>query len=150
MNNSSTIHLVPSQIDTNNTDNKENVSVPFVENKIKRFIKENVWLCSALLGVAVGLIMGLILRKFNMNPLQRKYFLFPGEVFLRMFKFVLLPLITSSLITGIGKLNLNTNRRIVSLSFGYFCLTTIIASILGKFWSYLSFLILIIKNFLKL
>lgn len=148
MNNSSTIHLVPSQIDTNNTDNKENVSVPFVENKIKRFIKENIWLCSALLGVAVGLIMGLILRKFNMNPLQRKYFLFPGEVFLRMFKFVLLPLITSSLITGIGKLNLNTNRRIVSLSFGYFCLTTIIASILGKFWSYLSFLILIITNFL--
>ena len=150
MNNSSTIHLVPSQIDTNNTDNKENVSVPFVENKIKRFIKENVWLCSALLGVAVGLIMGLILRKFNMNPLQRKYFLFPGEVFLRMFKFVLLPLITSSLITGIGKLNLNTNRRIVSLSFGYFCLTTIIASILGKFWSYLSFLILSIKIFLNL
>ena len=66
-----------------------------------------------------------------MNSIQRKYFLFPGEIFLRMFKFVLLPLITSSLITGIGRLNLKTNRRIVLLSLGYFSLTTFLASILG-------------------
>lgn len=135
MNNSSAKFLVSSNVTiTSNNENKdqnENVIEQSIENKYKKFIRENIWLCFAILGCIIGLILGLFLRNFDMNPIQRKYFLFPGEVFLRMFKFVLLPLITSSLITGIGKLNLNTNKKVVLLALGYFCLTTILACLLG-------------------
>jgi Na+/H+-dicarboxylate symporter len=100
--------------------------------KLKNALKENKMLILAILAVFIGYLSGLILRDNQLSFTTKKYFLFPGEIFLRMFKFVLLPLIASSLITGIGSLDFdNTNKRIIYKSLAYFCFTTILASFLG-------------------
>ena len=69
------------------------------------FARDNFILCYQITAILIGLVLGCILRAafLDMNTITKKFFLFPGEIFLRMFKFVLLPLITSSLIAGIGK-----------------------------------------------
>ena len=100
--------------------------------KFKNALNENKMLILAVLAVLIGFLSGLILRDNQLSFTTKKYFLFPGEIFLRMFKFVLLPLITSSLIVGIGSLDFdNTNKRIIYKSLAYFFCTTFLASFLG-------------------
>jgi Na+/H+-dicarboxylate symporter len=114
--------------------------------KLKNALKENKMLILAILAVLIGFLSGLILRDNQFSFTTKKYFLFPGEIFLRMFKFVLLPLIASSLITGIGSLDFdNTNKRIIYKSFAYFCFTTILASFLGIYYKYFYFFLYIFK-----
>ncbi len=65
----------------------------------KKRLKENTLLFFTVVSVVSGAIIGFLLRKYsNFTPIQRQYFGFPGEIFLRMLKFIILPLITSSLV----------------------------------------------------
>lgn len=47
-----------------------------------------------------GVGLGFALRHTSMTHTDKKYFTFPGEVLLRMLKCLVLPLITSTVITG--------------------------------------------------
>ena len=65
----------------------------------KKRLKENTLLFFTVVSVVSGAIIGFLLKKYtNFTPNQRQYFGFPGEIFLRMLKFIILPLITSSLV----------------------------------------------------
>ncbi len=73
--------------------------------KNKKRIKENMLLIFTIRSVLLGILIGFILRsQTNLNTAQKQYFGFPGEIFLRMLKFIILPLIMSSLICGIANL----------------------------------------------
>lgn len=63
--------------------------------------KLNALLIATLIGVAIGIILGIALRPANFSNLQITYFMFPGEMLLRMLKMIILPLIVCSMITGI-------------------------------------------------
>lgn len=66
-------------------------------------LQQQLWktlltLTFALLLQGVG--VGIALRSANMTLTDKKYFTFPGELLLRMLQCLVLPLITSSVITG--------------------------------------------------
>jgi Na+/H+-dicarboxylate symporter len=52
-------------------------------------------------GVIFGVILGLSLRSANLEYETIMLISFPGDILMRMLKMLVLPLITSSLITGI-------------------------------------------------
>jgi len=54
-----------------------------------------------VLGVVFGVIIGLSLRSANLSYETIMLVAFPGDILMRMLKMLVLPLITSSLITGI-------------------------------------------------
>lgn len=52
--------------------------------------------------VTVGIILGFALRPYNMSYREVKFFSFPGELLMRMLQMLVLPLLVSSLITGMN------------------------------------------------
>uniref|UniRef100_A0A4W4FRI3 Amino acid transporter n=1 Tax=Electrophorus electricus TaxID=8005 RepID=A0A4W4FRI3_ELEEL len=77
-------------------------------------------------------ILGLLVREYaSLSQLEKQYFGFPGEILMRMLKLVILPLIISSMITGVAALDSEVSGRIGLRAVIYYFSTTIIAVILG-------------------
>uniref|UniRef100_A0A8D0D673 Amino acid transporter n=1 Tax=Sander lucioperca TaxID=283035 RepID=A0A8D0D673_SANLU len=76
--------------------------------------------------------LGVVVREYaSLSHLDKQYFGFPGEILMRMLKLVILPLIISSMITGVAALDSEVSGKIGLRAVIYYFSTTIIAVILG-------------------
>ncbi|XP_067119187.1 excitatory amino acid transporter 1 [Centruroides vittatus] len=100
--------------------------------KWKTFLRQNLLTLLMFLSVVVGIGLGIGLREFRVwNERNVMYISFPGELFLRMLKCLILPLIVSSLISAIGSLDTKLSGRIGARAVVYYLATTVLAIILG-------------------
>uniref|UniRef100_A0A8C6Y6H7 Amino acid transporter n=1 Tax=Naja naja TaxID=35670 RepID=A0A8C6Y6H7_NAJNA len=98
----------------------------------KRFLKNNWLLLSTILAVVLGIGLGLAVREYGkLSNLDKFYFAFPGEVLMRMLKLIILPLIISSMITGVAALDSSVSGKIGLRAVVYYFFTTALAVILG-------------------
>uniref|UniRef100_H3C9D6 Amino acid transporter n=2 Tax=Tetraodon nigroviridis TaxID=99883 RepID=H3C9D6_TETNG len=82
--------------------------------------------------VVVGTVFGMLLRYMRVRDSAALTMVsFPGEILMRMLKMLILPLIISSLITGLAGLDARSSGRMGSRAMVYYMSTTIIAAILG-------------------
>lgn len=89
---------------------------------------------ATLASVVFGVIIGLIIRVASSEKWSARdimYLNYIGELFLRMLKGLILPLIVSSLIAAISSLNLSSSGKIGGRAITYYMLTTFMAVILG-------------------
>uniref|UniRef100_A0A3Q2Y0E1 Amino acid transporter n=1 Tax=Hippocampus comes TaxID=109280 RepID=A0A3Q2Y0E1_HIPCM len=85
-----------------------------------------------LLGLTVMAVLGMLLRYMRVTDSSTLIMVsFPGEILMRMLKMLILPLIISSLITGLAGLDARSSGRMGSRAMVYYMSTTIIAAILG-------------------
>lgn len=120
----------------------------------KKWLAENVILLFTLLGVVLGIILGNIfiymylypikinlinlylllgfsMRKLNMQKDTIMLISYPGELFMRLLKLMILPLVIASLVAGTASINAQMNGRIALRTFAYFASTSIFNSLLG-------------------
>ncbi|XP_019410876.1 PREDICTED: excitatory amino acid transporter 3 [Crocodylus porosus] len=98
----------------------------------RRFLRNNWLLLSTILAVVLGIGVGLLVREYGkLSSLDKFYFSFPGEVLMRMLKLIILPLIISSMITGVAALDSSVSGKIGLRAVVYYFCTTVIAVILG-------------------
>ena len=64
------------------------------------WLKRNMLLVITFTGVSLGVMVGLLLRKYQLDTVTVSYIAYPGELFMRLLKLMILPLIIASLITG--------------------------------------------------
>ncbi|CAN9509752.1 unnamed protein product [Ophioblennius macclurei] len=95
-------------------------------------LKRNWLLIATVLSVLLGISLGVMVREYaSLSHLHKQYFGFPGEILMRMLKLVILPLIISSMITGVAALDSEVSGKIGLRAVIYYFSTTIIAVILG-------------------
>nr|ACO15241.1 Excitatory amino acid transporter [Caligus clemensi] len=98
------------------------------------FLKMNYLTILTLAGVITGLVVGVLIRTGQeevMSDRELMYVSFVGDIFLRMLKSIIIPLIIPSLIVSIGSLDLRDSSRIGGTAILYYPLTTVLAVILG-------------------
>jgi len=100
-------------------------------NKLKAWLKDNLLLLLTFTGVLGGFIMGLLLRSFNLSNESILLIAYPGELFMRLLKLMILPLIIASLITGAASLNAKMNGMIALRTIMYFIATSLISACVG-------------------
>ncbi|XP_034071757.1 excitatory amino acid transporter 2b isoform X2 [Gymnodraco acuticeps] len=92
----------------------------------------NLLLTLTILGVILGAVFGCLLRVASpIHPDIVMVIAFPGDILMRMLKMLILPLIISSLITGLAGLDAKSSGRLGTRAMVYYMTTTVIAAILG-------------------
>ncbi|XP_040184019.1 excitatory amino acid transporter 2 isoform X2 [Rana temporaria] len=92
----------------------------------------NLLLTLTVFGVVLGAVLGGLLRMAApIHPDIVMVIAFPGDILMRMLKMLILPLIISSLITGLAGLDAKSSGRLGTRAMVYYMSTTIIAAVLG-------------------
>ncbi|XP_018593374.1 excitatory amino acid transporter 3-like [Scleropages formosus] len=109
-----------------------------MEQKAARFsslkisLKKSQCLIATVVAVILGTVLGVLVREYSsLSRVHKHYFGFPGELLMRMLKLIVLPLIVSSIITGVAALNSDMSGRIGLRVVIYYLSTTVIAASLG-------------------
>uniref|UniRef100_A0A8C3V484 Amino acid transporter n=1 Tax=Catharus ustulatus TaxID=91951 RepID=A0A8C3V484_CATUS len=99
----------------------------------KSFFRRNAFVLFTIAAVLLGIILAFSLRSYQLTYRQIKYFSFPGELLMRMLQMLVLPLIVSSLITGMASLDSRVSGKMGMRAIIYYMVTTIIAVFIGIF-----------------
>ena len=79
-------------------------SIPEISMEgVKAWLRENLLLVATFSGVIGGFILGLGLRPLELEKDTILLLAYPGELFMRLLKLMILPLVIASLITEIGR-----------------------------------------------
>ncbi|XP_072905236.1 excitatory amino acid transporter 2-like isoform X3 [Hemitrygon akajei] len=100
--------------------------------RLGRNLMKNLLLSLTVFGVIFGAFAGCLLRyAAPIHPDIVMIIAFPGDILMRMLKMLILPLIISSLITGLSGLDAKASGRLGTRAMVYYMSTTIIAAVLG-------------------
>uniref|UniRef100_H3CHL5 Amino acid transporter n=1 Tax=Tetraodon nigroviridis TaxID=99883 RepID=H3CHL5_TETNG len=93
-------------------------------------------LAATVAAVLLGLCgLGIVLRELIASLVSartRSSLAFPGEILMRMLKLVILPLVVSSMITGVATLDSEVSGKIGLYAVLYYLSTTVMAVVLGE------------------
>lgn len=97
----------------------------------RKWMRENLLLMVTLSGVLFGIILGFGLRPLDLGDDAVMLISYPGELFMRLLKLMILPLVIASLISGSASLNARMNGMIAVRTLVYFILTSLLNAVLG-------------------
>ncbi|KAF4116846.1 solute carrier family 1 member 7a [Onychostoma macrolepis] len=102
-----------------------------VWSRIKNVCQQNGLLILSVLAVVIGCLLGFFLRSKHLSEQEVKYFQFPGELLMRMLKMLILPLVVSSLMSGLAALDAKCSSRLGIMTISYYLWTTFVAVVVG-------------------
>ncbi|XP_065224245.1 excitatory amino acid transporter 2 [Planococcus citri] len=98
---------------------------------LKNIWNKNSFLISILIGVLVGCILGICFRYAELSTDAVSILGYPGELFMRALKMIVLPFIICCIILGSATLNLKSNKFVAVRVIVFFFLTALLNASLG-------------------
>ncbi|XP_025420081.1 excitatory amino acid transporter 2 isoform X2 [Sipha flava] len=98
---------------------------------IAGWLKTNRFLICILFSVILGVALGLTLRPLHLSSESITLISYPGELFLRTLKLMVLPFIISCLIIGAANLDISKNGNVAVRTIVYFIVTSVFNVCLG-------------------
>lgn len=100
-------------------------------SKVSVWMRKNVTLLVTLAGVTLGITEGFILRPMQLSGDTVSLIAYPGDLFMRFLKMMMLPLIFSSLITATSNLDPKISGKIAMRTLVLFFATNVISILYG-------------------
>ncbi|KAM4552909.1 solute carrier family 1 member 7a isoform 2-T2 [Odontesthes bonariensis] len=113
------------------------VALEEVWGRVKNVCKQNGLLILSVLAVVIGCLLGFFLKGKQLSTQEVKYIQFPGELLMRMLKMLILPLVVSSLMSGLAALDAKCSSRLGIMTISYYLWTTFVAVVVGILMVYI-------------
>ncbi|CAH8539306.1 unnamed protein product [Schistosoma bovis] len=97
----------------------------------KAMLQNNLILLSTFIGIAVGVILGVMLNFFTVPEHVLLWIGLPGELFIRSLNFAVIPLITTNIMSMSSKLKPSVQGKMALLALGYCVSMNICGAFLG-------------------
>ncbi|CAH8521005.1 unnamed protein product [Schistosoma mattheei] len=97
----------------------------------KAMLQNNLILLSTFIGIAVGIILGVMLNFFTVPENVLLWIGLPGELFIRSLNFAVIPLITTNIMSMSSKLKPSVQGKMALLALGYCVSMNICGAFLG-------------------
>nr|CAD7413431.1 unnamed protein product [Timema poppensis] len=94
-------------------------------------MRQNLLLVLTIASVLVGVAIGFLGRLARLSDGSIMLVSFPGEILMRLLKMFILPLIISSLVSGMAQLDARCSGRMGMRALIYYITTTVLAAIVG-------------------
>ncbi|ELU13526.1 hypothetical protein CAPTEDRAFT_81133, partial [Capitella teleta] len=95
----------------------------------------NSFLFALLLGIVIGVTIGLCVQNYHSTWAKDNrnimYLGYPGELFMRMLKLIIIPLVVTSLIAGMASMPSKATGKLGGITVAYYLSTTLVAVLLG-------------------
>lgn len=103
------------------------------KSKVLKILRTHLLTILTVLAVVLSIATGFIMRSGDQSYSARTvmYVNFLGDIFLRMIRVLIFPLIMSSLIAAIAPLDVSLSKKIGTRAILYILTTTVVAVILG-------------------
>ncbi|XP_076328024.1 excitatory amino acid transporter 2-like [Tachypleus tridentatus] len=101
------------------------------QSRLKGWLKNNILLVATLIAVFLGVMLGLLLRIAKPNDDVILLVEMPGNLFLRILKMLVLPIMIASIVTGHATLNGKAEGKLAGLTSVYFILTSLVSALIG-------------------
>ncbi|KAL4235642.1 Excitatory amino acid transporter 3 [Mactra antiquata] len=103
------------------------------KTKVWTFLRKNILLIFLVLALGIGIGLGAELRTLDppMSTRSIMYLRFPGDILMNMLSFLIVPLIISSLVSGLASLDSTASGKMGLRAVIYYLTTTFAAVVLG-------------------
>lgn len=95
-------------------------------------VRTNLLVILTMVGVAFGFAVGFLAREFNPSASALMWIGMAGELYLRMLKSMIVPLIVSSVITGTASMDPKSNGKVSAVCFLYIMITNTMPTVIGS------------------
>ncbi|XP_041379251.1 excitatory amino acid transporter 1-like [Gigantopelta aegis] len=99
--------------------------------KVKGYFRKDVLMILTLTGIILGFALGFGIRELHPSKDAIMWMGMPGELFLRVLRLMVLPLIVCSVISGTASMDPRSNGKISLTAFLFIAATNVLASGLG-------------------
>jgi Na+/H+-dicarboxylate symporter len=104
-------------------------------SKLRRMLRANVQLVAIVVSVFLGFLIGIRIH----DPVQDStdprivvmYIKFPGELFIRMLRMIIIPLTVASIVVALAEIDTGSVGKLGRRTFLYYFTTTVFATVLG-------------------
>lgn len=113
------------------------VHVTSLASKIGTALWANAQLVAIVLSVIAGFLIGILVHdavQESTDPPTEKvvmYIKFPGELFIRMLRMIIIPLTISTIVVALAEIDTGSAGKLGRRTFLYYLTTTVFATILG-------------------
>jgi Na+/H+-dicarboxylate symporter len=104
-------------------------------SKIRSVLWENVQLVAIVVSVFLGFLVGILIHDSVQDSAEPEkvvmYIKFPGELFIRMLRMIIIPLTVASIVVALAEIDTGSVGKLGRRTFLYYFTTTVFATVLG-------------------
>ncbi|VDM20752.1 unnamed protein product [Hydatigera taeniaeformis] len=119
------------------SDDEETVAT---EKKRKGFVGcliNNWFMITTIIGVIIGFGAGFGIQKVGLDETGKTWLAMPGNIYIRMLKLTILPMISANIIIVMANLNPKENGKVSGIALGFILVFNLLSALIGVAYSYI-------------
>ncbi|VUZ55833.1 unnamed protein product [Hymenolepis diminuta] len=101
------------------------------------FLINNWFMLTTIIGVIIGFGAGFGIQQAGLDEVGKTWLAMPGDIYIRLLKLTILPMIAANIINVMSNLNPKENGKVSAVALGYILIFNLLCSLIGVMYAYI-------------